>query len=60
MRGMLMAGTALVGVGVATAYYYATRPQPEQPLVPLDNQSPILAVSTRLRQRAQHSQRQKK
>lgn len=46
VSGMLLAGTALVGIGVASAYYYATRPRPEQPLVPLDNQSPILPVSS--------------
>ncbi|XP_055528399.1 long-chain-fatty-acid--CoA ligase 1 isoform X1 [Wyeomyia smithii] len=32
---------ALTGVAAATAYYYATRPVPEKPLVPLDNQCPI-------------------
>nr|XP_029731299.1 long-chain-fatty-acid--CoA ligase 1-like isoform X1 [Aedes albopictus]XP_029731300.1 long-chain-fatty-acid--CoA ligase 1-like isoform X1 [Aedes albopictus] len=32
---------ALTGVAAATAYYYATRPIPEKPLVPLDNQCPI-------------------
>ncbi|XP_055592368.1 long-chain-fatty-acid--CoA ligase 1 isoform X2 [Uranotaenia lowii] len=32
---------AITGVAAATAYYYATRPIPEKPLVPLDNQCPI-------------------
>lgn len=32
---------ALTGVAAATALYYATRPTPEKPLVPLDNQCPI-------------------
>lgn len=32
-------------VAAATAYYYATRPIPDTPLVPLDNQSPVLEVS---------------
>uniref|UniRef100_A0A1L8DZ27 Long-chain-fatty-acid--CoA ligase n=1 Tax=Nyssomyia neivai TaxID=330878 RepID=A0A1L8DZ27_9DIPT len=33
---------ALTGIAAASAYYFASRPQPETPLVPLDNQSPIL------------------
>lgn len=37
---------ALTGVAAATALYYATRPTPEKPLVPLDNQCPIEDVST--------------
>lgn len=45
LRGILGA-TALAGVAVASAYYLATRPVPETPLVPLHNQSPILEVST--------------
>uniref|UniRef100_A0A182QTX0 Uncharacterized protein n=1 Tax=Anopheles farauti TaxID=69004 RepID=A0A182QTX0_9DIPT len=32
---------ALTAVAAATAYYYSTRPVPEKPLVPLDNQCPI-------------------
>ena len=36
---------ALGGVCAATAIYYATKPSPEEPLVPLDNQSPVLEVS---------------
>lgn len=37
---------ALTGtIAAASALYYATRPTPEKPLVPLDNQSPILEVS---------------
>ena len=36
---------ALSSVAAATAYYYATRPSPQTPLVPLDNQSPVLDVS---------------
>jgi len=32
----------LSAVAAATAYYYATRPSPDTPLVPLDNQSPVL------------------
>lgn len=35
----------LSAVAAATAYYYATRPSPDTPFVPLDNQSPILDVS---------------
>lgn len=35
----------LSAVAAATAYYYATRPSPDTPLVPLDDQSPILDVS---------------
>jgi hypothetical protein len=34
------------GIAAASALYYATRPVPEKPLVPLDNQSPVLEVST--------------
>lgn len=42
----ILGATALAGAAAAaTAYYYATRPVPEQPLVPLHNQSPILEVS---------------
>lgn len=33
---------ALTGIAAASALYYATRPTPQKPLVPLDNQSPIL------------------
>lgn len=36
---------ALTGVAAASAYYFASRPTPEKPLVPLDNQCPILEVS---------------
>lgn len=36
---------ALTGVAAATALYLATRPKPEQPLVPLHDQSPVLEVS---------------
>lgn len=39
----------LSAVAAATAYYYATRPSPDTPFVPLDNQSPILDVSTDLK-----------
>lgn len=42
--GGLMGVSALTGIA-ASAYYYATRPLPEVPLVPLHNQSPILEVS---------------
>lgn len=40
-----MGVSALTGIAAASAYYYATRPLPEVPLVPLHNQSPILEVS---------------
>lgn len=43
--GGLMGVSALTGIAAASAYYYATRPLPEVPLVPLHNQSPILEVS---------------
>uniref|UniRef100_A0A182LTP6 Uncharacterized protein n=1 Tax=Anopheles culicifacies TaxID=139723 RepID=A0A182LTP6_9DIPT len=36
----------LTAAVAATAYYYSTRPVPEKPLVPLDNQCPIEAVSS--------------
>lgn len=36
---------ALTGIAAASALYFATRPTPEQPLVPLHDQSPILEVS---------------
>lgn len=35
----------LTGIAAASAYYFASRPIPEKPLVPLENQSPILEVS---------------
>lgn len=44
LRGILGA-TALAGAAAISAYYFATRPVPEIPLVPLHNQSPILEVS---------------
>lgn len=37
---------ALTGIAAASALYFATRPKPEQPLVPLHNQSPVLEVSS--------------
>lgn len=36
----------LASIAAATAYYYLSRPTPERPLVPLNNQSPILDAST--------------
>lgn len=36
---------ALTGIAAASALYYATRPTPELPLVPLHNQDIILDVS---------------
>lgn len=33
-------------IAAGAAYYFATRPLPDTPLVPLDNQSPILEVNT--------------
>ncbi|XP_055385680.1 long-chain-fatty-acid--CoA ligase 5 isoform X2 [Condylostylus longicornis] len=33
---------AITGIAAAAVYYYTSRPIPEKPLVPLDNQSPIL------------------
>lgn len=35
----------ITGIAAASAMYYATRPTPEIPLVPLHDQSPILDVS---------------
>lgn len=35
----------LTGIAAASAFYFATRPKPEKPLVPLHDQSPILEVS---------------
>ncbi|TDG42127.1 hypothetical protein AWZ03_011459 [Drosophila navojoa] len=32
----------LTSVAASLAYYFATRPIPEKPLVPLENQSPLL------------------
>lgn len=39
---------AFSSVVAATAYYYKTRPRPEQPAVPLDSQSPILVGPERV------------
>lgn len=36
---------AITGVAAASAYYFASRPTPEKPLVPLDHQSRLLPVS---------------
>jgi hypothetical protein len=36
---------ALTGVAAASAYYLASRPTPEKPLVPLDDQSYLVPVS---------------
>lgn len=36
---------ALTGIAAASALYFATRPTPEKPLVPLDDQAPVLEVS---------------
>jgi hypothetical protein len=41
----VLTGVAVTGVAAASAYYYASRPTPEEPLVPLDKQCPILDVS---------------
>lgn len=38
----------LTGIAAASAYYFASRPIPEKPLVPLENQSPILEVSKKI------------
>lgn len=35
----------IAGIATASIYYFLARPIPEKPLVPLDNQSPILEVS---------------
>ncbi|TMW50811.1 hypothetical protein DOY81_004140 [Sarcophaga bullata] len=32
----------LTGIAAASAYYFVSRPIPEKPLVPLEDQSPIL------------------
>ena len=37
---------ALTGIAAASAFYFATRPKPEKPLVPLHDQSPVLEVSS--------------
>jgi len=38
-------GTLTLGsLAASVAYYFATRPVPERPLVPLENQSPLLEV----------------
>lgn len=38
----------LTGIAAAATYYLKSRPIPEKPLVPLDNQAPILEVSVYL------------
>lgn len=43
--GGLAGATALTSIAAASAYYYASRPIPDEPLVPLHKQSPILEVS---------------
>lgn len=44
--GGIIGAAAITGIAaIGSAYYYATRPVPEKPLVPLHNQSPILDVS---------------
>lgn len=40
----------LTGIAAASALYFATRPTPEKPLVPLHEQSPVLEVSHRFMQ----------
>lgn len=43
--GGTVGAVTLSSIAAATAYYYATRPSPQIPLVPLEDQSPILDVS---------------
>lgn len=43
--GGVAGATALTTIAAASAYYYASRPEPEEPLVPLHHQSPVLEVS---------------
>lgn len=43
--GGTVGAVTLSSIAAATAYYYATRPSPQIPLVPLEAQSPILDVS---------------
>lgn len=38
-------GIIAIGIAAASAIYFATRPKPEKPLVPLHDQAPILEVS---------------
>lgn len=40
-----MGAIVLTGIAAASAFYFATRPKPEKPLVPLNDQSPVLEVS---------------
>lgn len=46
--GGTVGAVTLSSIAAATAYYYATRPSPQIPLVPLDDQSPILDVSNQI------------
>lgn len=39
-----MGTLTLTSVAASVAYYFVTRPLPEKPLVPLENQSPLLEV----------------
>lgn len=39
-------GALAIGIAAASAIYLATRPTPEEPLVPLHDQSPVLEVSS--------------
>lgn len=39
-----MGTLTLTTVAASVAYYFVTRPLPEKPLVPLENQSPLLEV----------------
>lgn len=43
--GGTVGAITIAGIAAASAYYFMTRPIPEKPLVPLENQSPILEVS---------------
>uniref|UniRef100_A0A1B0BPD8 Uncharacterized protein n=1 Tax=Glossina palpalis gambiensis TaxID=67801 RepID=A0A1B0BPD8_9MUSC len=40
--GGTVGAITIAGIAAASAYYFMTRPIPEKPLVPLENQSPIL------------------
>lgn len=43
--GGVAGATAITSIAAASAYYYASRPTPDTPLVPLHNQGPVLEVS---------------
>lgn len=46
---------ALTGIAAVSAFYFATRPRREEPLVPLHDQSPVLEVSIHIQLLTDHS-----